>query len=387
MDTEVLVYIAAVAWDDVAGTDRMLVTALAKSVPVLWVDPPVSVVRAAKRRDPRGDFGVTSVGPAISRLRILVPPGPARAVVRDLVSAYSSWRIAAAVRAMSAKVNAVVVASAEATFPPKLSGPRVFFVTDDWIGGASLMGISPLRVARRMARNLSDADVTAAVTDDLAGKIQALDGSFVDVKLLPNGCTPQDARAMSAAERPADLPPGPLVGLIGQINERIDVKLVAAVADAGITTVVIGPRTERSGSASQALDTVLAHPNVHWLGRKDSQALPAYLAALNVGITPYVDSPFNRASFPLKTLEYLAAGLPVVATDLPAVRWLDSEHILIADSPADFARITTNLATSPPDAARTAARIEFARQHSWAARAQSLLELIAEAARRTSPAR
>ena len=40
--------------------------------------------------------------------------------------------------------------------------------------------------------------------------------------------------------------------------------------------------------------------------------MPSYMAALKVGLTPYGDNEFNRASFPLKTLEYLSAGIAVV---------------------------------------------------------------------------
>ena len=60
------------------------------------------------------------------------------------------------------------------------------------------------------------------------------------------------------------------------------------------------------------------------------QELPSYLRVIDVGLTPYSQSDFNRASFPLKTLEYLAAGRPVVASDLPANRWLDTSHVSIA---------------------------------------------------------
>ncbi len=73
-----------------------------------------------------------------------------------------------------------------------------------------------------------------------------------------------------------------------------------------------------------------------WVGRRAFEELPAYLRLMNVGLTPYTDTPFNRASFPLKTLEYLAAGLPVVSTDLPATRWLNTDLVRIADSQSDF---------------------------------------------------
>src|SRR5262249_60607279 len=66
----------------------------------------------------------------------------------------------------------------------------------------------------------------------------------------------------------------------------------------------------------------ISRPNAHYAGRAPASEVPPYLAAMDVGLTPYADTQFNQASFPLKTLEYLSAGLPVVSTDLPGARWL-----------------------------------------------------------------
>ncbi len=57
--------------------------------------------------------------------------------------------------------------------------------------------------------------------------------------------------------------------------------------------------------------------NLKWLGPKPFQELPAYLAHVDVGLVPLLDTPYNRASSPLKVLEYLAAGLPVVTSVNP----------------------------------------------------------------------
>src|SRR5690606_18552149 len=61
-------------------------------------------------------------------------------------------------------------------------------------------------------------------------------------------------------------------------------------------------------------------PNVHVLGRRPYQSLPAYVQAFDVGLIPYVLNAHSIAVDPLKLLEYLAAGVPVVSTDLPEVR-------------------------------------------------------------------
>ena len=88
---------------------------------------------------------------------------------------------------------------------------------------------------------------------------------------------------------------------------------------------------------------------------------PPYLAAIDVGITPYQNSPFNYALFPIKTLEYLSAGLLVVSTDLPGSRWLrddlastdpePGQLLALAEDPAGFVAALRRMAGEPGGAA------------------------------------
>ncbi len=91
---------------------------------------------------------------------------------------------------------------------------------------------------------------------------------------------------------------------------------------------------------------------------------------------PYGDTQFNRNSFPLKTLEYLAAGRPVVATPLPAVRWLETDLVAQAASPEAFAAAVLRQAPLARGPALVAARRELAMRHSWPARAEQLARLL-----------
>jgi teichuronic acid biosynthesis glycosyltransferase TuaH len=96
-----------------------------------------------------------------------------------------------------------------------------------------------------------------------------------------------------------------------------------------------------------------------------------------VGLVPYRDSAFNRGSFPLKTLEYLAAGRAVVATGLPATRWLATGLICIADGAACFADQVDRLLAQPRTPDMLADRQAFAARHSWAGRAAEIHRAIA----------
>ena len=95
-----------------------------------------------------------------------------------------------------------------------------------------------------------------------------------------------------------------------------------------------------------------------------------------MGLVPYNHSAFNEGSFPLKALEYLGAGLRVVATDLPAVRWLGSPDIAIEDEPAPFAQAVRKALKAPGGKKARERRQAFARRHTWDARAQEFSRAV-----------
>jgi teichuronic acid biosynthesis glycosyltransferase TuaH len=155
----------------------------------------------------------------------------------------------------------------------------------------------------------------------------------------------------------------------------MDLGLVEAVADSGMSVLLVGP-LQATFRQHARLGRLLARPNVEWVGPKRFDELPSYLRIIDVGLLPYTDSAFNRASFPLKTLEYLAAGRPVVATTLPAITWLDTPLIAVADEPASFARRTAEEATTSRSPDLIERRRAFAATHSWSKRVEQLAEVL-----------
>ena len=115
------------------------------------------------------------------------------------------------------------------------------------------------------------------------------------------------------------------------------------------------------------------------MGPQPFEALPGYLAHASVGLVPYTHSAFNRASFPLKTLEYLSAGLPAVSTGLPATLWLDPgdpELIAIAEGPEAYADAVDAALALPLTPELRERRRAFARAHSYERRAADFLATI-----------
>lgn len=111
---------------------------------------------------------------------------------------------------------------------------------------------------------------------------------------------------------PADLPAGTIAGVFGLIDERVDKELVLGVARACKDSHVVV-----IGKADIDLSWARTEPNIRLLGPKTFKELPAYVARFAVGMVPYVLNEQTRAINPIKLREMLAAGCPVVSTNLP----------------------------------------------------------------------
>jgi teichuronic acid biosynthesis glycosyltransferase TuaH len=375
------VLVSGVSWDGVRGSERALTEALGRYTDIVWVDPPVSPATPKRYRrfgaeGPSWRPRLHEERPGLWRLTPVVLPGLTRPLVRTttwpLVRRQTRW----ALRQIGRTPSAVIACSLDDVLDGWPEGTlRVLYGTDDWVAGAELMGQSALRLRRQERRAVRSASLVLAITPQLADRWRALG---TEPALLPNGCDPQAYLAVDSVE-PAALPPGfpgQVAGVVGQLNDRLDADLLAAVADTGIGLLLVGPRDP--GWLPDRWDDLVARPNVHHAGAVPFEELPRWLARMDVGLTPYTISAFNRASYPLKTLEYLAAGLPAVGTDLPATRGLaeESDDVVAAAGTDEFVEQVRAVAATPPTAADVARRRAVAGHHSWAARATRLAELL-----------
>jgi glycosyltransferase involved in cell wall biosynthesis len=131
--------------------------------------------------------------------------------------------------------------------------------------------------------------------------------------------------------------------------------------------VLVGPRGAGDpGSDLSALDRA---PNIHLVGPRDASALPTVLRGADAGLIPYAVNDLTRSVFPMKVYEYLAAGLPVIATPLPALEDIDALEI-VRNAHQLASAVERELALDSP--ARRAQRSSVAASHSWEARIQEI---------------
>jgi glycosyltransferase involved in cell wall biosynthesis len=161
--------------------------------------------------------------------------------------------------------------------------------------------------------------------------------------------------------------PRPVVGFFGLIADWVDVELMGRVADRypGGSLVVLG-------KATTDVSALRGRPNVHLLGRVPYADLPAYCKAFDVALNPFRISELTLNANPLKVREYLAAGLPVVSTNIPEVAVLGTCRV--ADGDAFLSEVGAALADPGPSAARS----ESVRHECWEARLDEIRGHLAD---------
>jgi glycosyltransferase involved in cell wall biosynthesis len=165
---------------------------------------------------------------------------------------------------------------------------------------------------------------------------------------------------------------GPVFGYTGVIDERIDIALLDALATEipGAHVVLVGPVVK--------IDPGLLprRPNVHLTGGVPYDSLPSWLAGFDVALLPFARTRATEFISPTKTLEYFAAGKPVVSTRIADVVAEFGDVVWLADDPTSFVAAACEALRPPP--ARLARGLAFARSRTWDAIAQRMLDALAQ---------
>ena len=175
-------------------------------------------------------------------------------------------------------------------------------------------------------------------------------------------------------------PEAKILGYQGNISDyKTDIGLLERIAEkfAEHKLVLVGP----TGWGDPATDIrrLLAHNNVHHLGRVEYDRLQAYLHSFDVALIPLNLNDSTRGSFPMKFYEYMACGKPIVATLLPAFESYDKrpELVRLAKTREEFLHaISQALANSQNDEKLVGERIAEAEKNDWEGRVARISEEV-----------
>jgi glycosyltransferase involved in cell wall biosynthesis len=216
---------------------------------------------------------------------------------------------------------------------------------------------------------IREADHVLYASRSLIEEERALAGSCA--YLLDHGVDFERFDARRLDDEPADMRriPHPRLGFFGAVDaEIVDFRLLEQLAlampDAHLVLI---------GDASGPIHRLTRLANVHWLGFRPYEQIPAYGACFDVGLMPWVRSDWIRHCNPIKLKEYLALGLPVVSTDFPEVHRYS--HLVRITGDADDFVHQVRLALKGDDEDSRAVRRAAVARDSWTAKAAELVAL------------
>jgi teichuronic acid biosynthesis glycosyltransferase TuaH len=382
VDERSYVLYAPTAWDGPRQAAHNLAEALAEHHPVLYVDPPISPLspfrygvrrnswrqlRAVLDRRLRTAGRVRVFSPLVlppirhPRSRALSLPALRVQFARAVARAHMRRPVLLAWQDL-----AELTGAADETL-------RVAVVMDHPAGGASLMG---LRAAESEAETVALCEAAQIVCTTSRAVHGLLAERGWESEFVPFGFPADLTGAFDGASQPSEYGalPRPLLGYTGGIDDRLDFDLVLGLADrfSQGSIVFVGPVSSRlSASARAALE---ARENIHLLGPRSRERLPAYIRYLDVALMPYRDSLFTRYQSPVKVWEYLYAGPPIVGTGSVDLQNFPPPLVNYAES-VDAALVMVEHALADPQAGRDERR-SFALENTWADRANQFDALV-----------
>ena len=246
----------------------------------------------------------------------------------------------------------------------------VYYCIDDFTSSSS----QARKILASEERLFREVDLVFVTSEQL--RARAARGSS-RVHLFPFGV---DLKTFEAVRQQSDAVPEeltrlprPIIGYVGGIHQWLDQELLATVAQRlpHASFVLVGPRQTDVSRLSH-------HSNVHLLGSRSHADVPRYIKGFDIGIIPYRLSRYTENVYPTKLNEYLAMGIPVIATDLPEIRRFNAEFgaiVAVAQDAREFAE-TIQDAVDQRTPEVVARRFDAARQNSWEARIEQMSQLI-----------
>ncbi|BCW98669.1 MAG: hypothetical protein KatS3mg024_1496 [Armatimonadota bacterium] len=367
-----LIFVSIEDWDEVWRRNQFLCAGLARRHPemkILFVGQPRDVSRYLRTREGlRGRKALTQA-PGFPNITLFHP-------LKLLPNSLTAGRLVneacqrAQVRRAARKVGLadpiLWLNPHSAVHMAGRMGERavIYDITDDWTSFEQPEWLRRLTI-RQDADLCRKADAVIVCSQRLHEMKQPL---AKRLELIPNGVDAEHYAKVLNGDGP--LPEAcrdwerPVFGYVGTIHpDRVDAQLVEQIArkmERG-TIALVGPEMLGEEDKRRLIRT----GRVRLTGRVPYWEVPEYMRAFDVCITPHRMTAFTESLNPIKLWEYLAAGKPIVSTDVAGFRDYP-ELVRIARSADEFLRASLESLEEGDEPKRR--RQEEAARHSWEAR-------------------
>ncbi|MCS5735594.1 glycosyltransferase [Herbiconiux daphne] len=246
------------------------------------------------------------------------------------------------------------------------AGPALYYARDDWLSSPARRRYWP--AYQEAYRRISESGrAVAAVSQEIIDRIEPRGPH----RVVPNGIEVQEWEG-ELPEPPEWFGriPGPRATYVGTLDSRLDIDGLTALARAKpeLHIVLVGP-----APSAHYIAELKDLPNVHIRGKVGRREVVAVLRNSELTLLAHRRTPLTEAMSPLKVYEYLAAGKPVLATDLRPVRGL-GDHVHLADTVSDFIDLVDPALAQGP--LTETQRQEFLKANAWSRRHEEILALL-----------
>jgi len=187
------------------------------------------------------------------------------------------------------------------------------------------------------------------------------------------------AQALNGIEIPKDISniKSPIVGYFGVIDERMDLELLheSAKKAPNVSFVMIGPLAKIDQS------DLPKEENIHYLGMKSYMELPNYLKAFDIAMMPFAINDSTKYISPTKTLEYMAAGKPIISTKITDVVRDYNLCVSLVDTPEEFCDVIHFLSDKCDSLSMQLEYYDILNKTSWDSTANQMQLIIKEFAK------
>ena len=366
-------------WDFVWQRPQQILSRLAAHTPVLFIEEPIFVDDLAA---PRLDITVpfANVFRAVPRLTgdLRDDPDNALALVRSL----AQEAISSEPRLAGRFANPIQWFYSPATAPAMLGAFNEIAVVYDCMDELAQFRFADPDLTRRERLLLANADVVFTGGRKL---YEAKRRYHDNVHFFGCGvdATHFGKARSDSTEIPTDIAslPSPVFGYFGVVDERVDYELLALLAERNpnASIVMVGPVVKVDPSSLPAA------PNIHWLGMRDYAQLPAYVKGFDACLMPFALNEATEFINPTKTLEYMAAGKPIVSTALADVRRNFTPIVRVAHTREEFVNLAAAVARNP-DLVLLKEGVRKASEASWESVVSQMRGLIHDAFSEVAPA-
>jgi UDP-galactopyranose mutase len=380
--TRPLVYLAPNRWDGIKQRPQHLCQGLARTRPVIFVEPPAHSLPGAAKQMLRADR--TAVWKARTRRvgdeqLFVVTPQPSIPfslhgnALNAFVHELTRYQLLPLLRTLNADAIDIIVG-----VPPAISLarrlPRRTIIYD-------CLDYFPAFFQGRRARLMEIwEDELCREADDVVVASAWMYDRWRErhprVHRIPNGVELDRFSFMpEQPTEPADIAalPHPRFGYTGSLARWIDFPLLVEVAESCPTYsfILIGPLLD--GSKPENLPA-----NLHWLGERPYEDIPRYLSAMDVLLIPFKLMDLTRAVNPVKLYEYAAIGKPIIGTPIPDVIEASSICHTAADAKSfiEIAKRTLVGMTEEERSKLSELSRRFAQEHSWNQRVEAFNAIL-----------